>query len=173
MKVAVGSNNPLKKQAVQNTFSKVFGKVEVVMQSVDSGVPSQPKGDAVVTGARQRAERARASVSSADFGVGIESGLFDVFGVELEVQVCSIFEGAQHTIGTSPGFTYPASVLDQIAAGREIGQIMEQLSGIKRIGQKSGAVGYFSKGLVDRTHFTELCIIMALIPRMNSELYGL
>ena len=50
MKVAVGSNNPLKKQAVHNTFSKVFGKVEVVMQSVDSGVPSQPKGDAVVTG---------------------------------------------------------------------------------------------------------------------------
>ena len=154
MKVAVGSNNPLKKQAVHNTFSKVFGKVEVVMPSVDSGVPSQPKGDAVVTGARQRAERARASVSSADFGVGIESGLFDVFGVELEVQVCSIFEGAKHTIGTSPGFTYPISVLNQITAGREIGHIMEQLSGIKRIGQKSGAVGYLSKGLIDRTYFT-------------------
>jgi inosine/xanthosine triphosphatase len=173
MKVAVGSNNPVKKQAVYNTFSKVFGKVEVVMRSIDSGVPSQPKGYAVVTGARQRAERARASVSSADFGVGIESGLFDVFGVELDVQVCSIFDGAQHTIGTSPGFTYPPSVLGQIAVGREVGQIMEQLSGIKRIGQKDGAVGYFSKGLVDRTHFTELCVIMALIPRMNNELYGL
>jgi non-canonical (house-cleaning) NTP pyrophosphatase len=50
---------------------------------------------------------------------------------------------------------------------------MEQLSGIKRIGQKSGAVGYLSKGLIDRTYFTELCVIMALIARMNSELYGL
>jgi inosine/xanthosine triphosphatase len=173
MKVAVGSNNPVKKQAVYNTFSKVFGTVEVVMRSIDSGVPSQPKGYAVLTGARKRAERARASVSSADFGVGIESGLFDVFGVELDVQVCSIFDGVQHTIGTSPGFTYPASVLDKIAAGREVGQIMEQLSGVKRIGQKGGAVGYFSRGLVDRTHFTELCVIMALIPRMNNELYGL
>jgi non-canonical (house-cleaning) NTP pyrophosphatase len=48
MKVAVGSNNPVKKQAVHNTFSKVFGKVEVIMRSVDSGVPSQPRGDAVV-----------------------------------------------------------------------------------------------------------------------------
>ena len=64
MKVAVGSNNPVKKQAVHNTFSKVFGDVEVIMRSVDSGVPSQPKGYAVVTGARQRAERARASVST-------------------------------------------------------------------------------------------------------------
>jgi len=172
MKVAVGSNNPVKKQAVYNTFSKVFGRVEVVMRSVDSGVPSQPKGYAVVSGTRQRAERARAYVSNADFGVGIESGLFDVFGVKIDVQVCSIFDGARHTIGTSPGFTYPASVLDQIAAGQEVGQILEQLSGIRRIGQKSGAVGYLSKGLVDRTHFTELCVIMALIPRMNSELYG-
>jgi inosine/xanthosine triphosphatase len=173
MKVAVGSNNPVKKQAVHNTFSKVFGEVEVIMRRVDSGVPSQPRGDAVVAGARQRAERVRACVSNVDFGVGIESGLFDVFGVELDIQVCSVFDGAQHTIGTSPGFTYPISVLNQITAGQEVGHIMGQLSGIKRIGQKSGAVGYLSKGLIDRTYFTELCVIMALIPRMNSELYGL
>jgi len=43
VKVAVDSNNPLKKQAVHNTFSNVFRGVEVVMQSVDSGVPSQPR----------------------------------------------------------------------------------------------------------------------------------
>ncbi len=67
------------------------------MHSVDSGVPSQPNGYDVVIGARQRAERSRASVSDAHFGVGIESGLFDVFGVELDVQVCSIFDGVRHT----------------------------------------------------------------------------
>jgi Uncharacterized conserved protein len=54
MKVAVGSNNPVKKQAAHNTFSKVFGEVEVIMRRVDSGVPSQPRGDAVVAGARPR-----------------------------------------------------------------------------------------------------------------------
>jgi inosine/xanthosine triphosphatase len=173
VKVAVGSHNPLKKQAVYNTFTRVFGAIEVVMRGVDSGVPSQPKGYDVVMGARLRAERSCASVSDAHFGVGIESGLFDIFGAELDVQVCSIFDGARHTVGTSPGFAYPAKVLDQIAAGREVGHIMEELSGIKRIGQKTGAVGYLSKGLIERTHFTELCVIMALIPRMNSELYGL
>jgi non-canonical (house-cleaning) NTP pyrophosphatase len=61
MKVAVGSNNPLKEQAVQNTFSKVFRGVKVVTQSVDSGVSSQPKGDAVVTGAPP-ASRARSCI---------------------------------------------------------------------------------------------------------------
>ncbi|MGZ4947406.1 MAG: hypothetical protein ACXV5N_13705 [Halobacteriota archaeon] len=52
------------------------------------------------------------------------------------MQVCSIFEGAPHTIGTSPGFPYLASVLDKIAAGREVGQILEQSSGIKRIDKR-------------------------------------
>ncbi len=126
-----------------------------------------------MTDARQRAERSRASISDAHFGVGIESGLFDVFGVELDVLVCSIFDGTRHTIGNSPGFTYAARVLDQIAAGREVGHIMEELPEIKRIGQKTGAVGYPSNDLVERTHFTVLCVIMALIPRMNSELYSL
>ena len=147
MKVAVGSNNPVKKQAVHNTFSKVFGDVEVIMRSVDSGVPSQPRGDAVVGGARQRAERAHAGFSNVDFSVGIESGLFDVFGVELGIQVCSVFDGARHTIGTSPGFTYPISVLNQIAAGREVGHIMEQLSGIKRIRTKEWRSWLSIKGI--------------------------
>jgi inosine/xanthosine triphosphatase len=162
VKVAVGSRNPLKKQAAYNTFSRVFRQVEVVMSAVNSGVPAQLKGYDIVIGARQRAERSHKSVPDAHFGVGIESGLFDVFDEKLDVQVCSIFDGARHIIGASPGFTYPASVLNQIAAGRETGHIMEQLSG--------SAVGYLSKGLIDRTHFTELCIIMALIPRLNSEL---
>jgi inosine/xanthosine triphosphatase len=80
--------------------------------------------------------------------------------------------GAAHD-RTSPGFTYPISVLNQITVGREVGRIMERLSGIKCIGQKSGAAGYFSKGLIDRTYFTKLFVIMALIPRMNGELYGI
>jgi non-canonical (house-cleaning) NTP pyrophosphatase len=43
VKVVVGSRNPLKKQAVYNTFSRVFGEVEVIMRRVDSGVPLNRK----------------------------------------------------------------------------------------------------------------------------------
>ena len=50
---------------------------------------------------------------------------------------------------------------------------MEELSGVVGIGKKMGAIGYLSKGLIDRTHFTELCVIMALIPRINPKLYEL
>ncbi len=173
MRVVVGSSNPAKKEAVSNVFSRVFDGVEVTMQRVDSGVPAQPKDDDLVRGARPRAERSLTLIKNAQFGVGIESGLFSLFGVTLDIQVCSIFDGTRHTSGTSPGFTYPPRVLEEIADGREVGHIMADLSGIPRIGQKIGAVGYLSKGLIDRTRFTELCVIMALIPRINKELYEL
>ncbi len=68
----------------------------------------QPNADAIVTGARQVA-KALAFCFNVDFRVGIESGLFNVFGVELEIRVCLIFDGGVTTIGTSPRFTYPAS----------------------------------------------------------------
>ncbi len=173
MRVAVGSSNPVKNEAVLNVFSRVFSSVEVITQKVDSGVPAQPRDEEVVLGARQRAERSLALIKNAQFGVGIESGLFHLYGATLDIQVCSIFDGVRHTSGTSPGFTYPPGVLNEIAAGREVGHIMADISGIPQIGRKVGAVGYLSKGLIDRTHFTELCVIMALIPRINKDLYEL
>ncbi len=173
MRVAIGSSNPVKKEAVSNVFSRVFDAVEVIMQRVDSGVPPQPRDDEVVLGARLRAERSLALIKNTQLGIGVESGLFSFFGVTLDIQVCAIFDGTRHTIGASPGFAYPPRVLEEVAAGREVGDIMAEFSGIPRLGQKIGAVGYLSKGLIDRTRFTELCIIMALIPRINEDLYEL
>ena len=143
------------------------------MVEVKSGVPAQPFGHDVMTGAKHRAERAFMLLKDADLGVGIESGLFDFCGVLLDVQICSIFDGSVHTVGASPGFGYPGAVLEGIRKGREVGSIMEELSGVEGIGRKMGAIGYLSKSLIDRTHFTELCVIMALIPRINPELYEL
>jgi non-canonical (house-cleaning) NTP pyrophosphatase len=64
-----------------------------------------------------------------DISVGIESGLFVVFGVELDIQVCSVFDGP----GTRSDFSQipcPMSVLNQITAERKIGHIKEWLFGI-------------------------------------------
>jgi len=41
MRVAVGSENPVKVSAVEEVFSEVFGSVEVIPVSVDSGVSPQ------------------------------------------------------------------------------------------------------------------------------------
>ena len=49
MKVAVGSANPVKIQAVREVFQEVFGeKVEITSVKVDSGVPTQPFKDCLL-----------------------------------------------------------------------------------------------------------------------------
>jgi len=118
VRVSVGTKNPLKMRAVKNIFAQVYDMVEVLMANVESAVPEQPFGHDVITGARHRGERAFALLKDADFGVGIESGLFDFCGVLLDVQICSIFDGSVHTTGVSPGFSYPKVVLEGVEGGK-------------------------------------------------------
>jgi non-canonical (house-cleaning) NTP pyrophosphatase len=48
---------------------------------------------------------------------------------------------------------------------------MDQVTGVEKLGQKTGAVSYLSRGLLDRTENTEQCVLMAMIPRMNEGVY--
>ncbi len=54
-KVLVGSQNPVKVEAVREAFACYFGPVEVVGLSVESGVPAQPVNDDTLAGAKNRA----------------------------------------------------------------------------------------------------------------------
>ncbi|MFX1362704.1 MAG: DUF84 family protein, partial [Promethearchaeota archaeon] len=53
----------------------------------------------------------------------------------------------------------------------EIGEAMENLTGIKDIGKRKGAVGHLTQGILLRKELTEQSILMAMIPRINRELY--
>jgi len=58
-----------------------------------------------------------------------------------------------------------------LGEGIEVGTAMDQLTGVEELGQKQGAIGYFSKGHLDRTSLTEQAVLMALLPRVNQRLY--
>ncbi|MCD1295361.1 inosine/xanthosine triphosphatase [Methanocella sp. CWC-04] len=170
MRIAVGTNNPVKVNAAENVFSSVFGDVTVDGINVPSGVPSQPFGNDTVKGAMNRAKNAYES-GRYDYGVGIEAGLFDIEGYVIDVQYCAIFDGQWTTIGCGSGFEYPSLVLDEVLSGKEVGEVMSKFTGIDDLGKKMGAIGYLSNGMLDRTRLTEQSVFMALIPRMNKELY--
>ena len=55
MKILVGSKNPVKIEAVEETFLKYFKKVEVIGIEVDSNVPNQPINEETFEGAENRA----------------------------------------------------------------------------------------------------------------------
>lgn len=172
MKVAVGSTNPVKVKAVENVFRIVYGEAEVEGVKAMSGVPSQPFGEETIIGAINRAKSAYAT-AKLDMGVGIEAGLFRVNEFTLDVQYCAIYDGSWLTVGCGSGFEYPPLVLDEVLAGNEVGDVMSRVAGVENLGEKEGAIGFLSHGMLTRTQLTEQSVLMALIPRLNPGLYRL
>jgi inosine/xanthosine triphosphatase len=173
MKVAVGTHNPVKIRATNNIIIKFYPKTKVLGVKVESGVPDQPIGlEQTIQGAINRAKNS--FDEEFDLSVGIESGLLktphSITGY-LDLQWCAIYDGEKNTLGVSAGFEYPPKVIGEVIAGKEVGDVMDNLTGVDKLGQKTGAVSYLSKGMLDRTGNTEQCVLMAMIPRLNPEIY--
>lgn len=173
MMVKVGSRNPVKIQATRNVLEKIYDDLEVHPANVDSGVSDQPIGLVqTIKGAVNRSKGAY--LQDCDLGVGIESGLLKtphtITGY-VDLQWCAIYDGEKITLGVSAGFEYPPMVVEEVLKGKEVGDVMDQLTGVDDLGEKMGAVSYLSKGMLDRTGNTEQCLLMAMIPRMNEKVY--
>jgi inosine/xanthosine triphosphatase len=173
MKVVVGSKNPVKMKATRNVLKQIYSEVEVQAKNTDSEVPDQPIGlETTINGAINRAKNVY--TQEFDLSVGIESGLLEtphsITGY-LDLQWCAIYDGDKTTLGVSAGFEYPPLVIKNVMKGMEVGDVMDRVTGIDRLGEKKGAVSHLSKGLLDRTSNTEQCVLMAMIPRMNQKLY--
>ena len=168
IKVVVGTSNSLKVQAVKEAFSKAFNeKVEVEKRSVKSGVPAQPFGDDVFKGAINRA-KACIEKGEADFYVGIEGGIIEKLGkVMTFAAVCIIDSKGRMSIGTSGHFPLPKEVVGLVRRGKELGEAMDVLVGKEGIKYKEGAIGIFSKGMIDRKALYVHAIILTLIPFLS------
>ncbi len=173
MKVVVGSKNPVKLNATRNVLKKIYNDLEIKPSEVDSEVPDQPFGlDETINGAINRAKNA--FTDWADLSVGIESGLMETPNTitgYIDLQWCAIFDGDRVTIGVSSGFEYPPMVINEVLNGFEVGDIMDKITGVENLGQKKGAVSRLSEDMLDRTENTEQCVLTAMIPRMNEEMY--
>ncbi len=174
MKVAAGTKNPAKLKGIEAAFRKFFDDVEVVPFEVDPDVPPQPFNDDTIRGAINRAKKAFRDGFS--FSVGVEAGLFkNEFALSgyLDFQVACVYNGEKFTIGFGPGFEYPKRVIKEVLSGKEVGKVMEKITGIRELGKKFGAIGYLTNKAVKRENLTEIAVTMALIPWINSELYEL
>lgn len=173
VRVAVGSDNPVKVEATKIAVQRLFGECEVRGFAVRTGVPEQPFEAQTWEGATARAREALAAWPEADFGVGLEAGLFDTQGHLLDVQACVVADRAGRlSFGSGPGFAHPPAVAEQTRAGRTVGDALGELAGEPDIGRKQGAVGWLSRGHVTRTALTEPAVLMAFLPRLRPELYG-
>ena len=176
MKVLVGSENPVKVEAVREAFSKYFDDVEVLGLKVNSMVPDQPIGKETFLGAENRALALTVIDNerklNCDFFVGLESGIIHLyskwftFGV-----VCIIDKSRRESFGTSIMFELPEFIVKQLLKRVELGDVMDEIIGEKNTKQKGGAVGFFTKGVINREKLYVDGIISALIPLLNEDLF--
>ena len=176
MEVLVGSENPVKIEAAKEVFSKYFGRVRVTGIEVSSKVSAQPIDEEAFEGAKNRAlelkKRNEEKNLGADFFVGIEGGITKLYSKWFASGVGCIIDSQGRTgYGASPYFGLPESIIDQLLSGSELGEVMEKVSGKDNIRQREGAIGFLSKGMMDRKNLYIHSLIVALVPFLNKDLY--
>ena len=165
--IVVGSTNHVKVEAVREVMEKVFGDVRVTGMNVDSGVPDQPFEEQTRQGA---INRARAALGDHDMAVGIEAGVFEKEEGLYDIQFCAIVDrSGRITVGTGSGFMYPPAVGELVRKGQTVGEAMKAVFEQPDIGKGQGAIGYLSRGLLDRKALTEQSVIAAMVPRLNDS----
>ena len=175
MIIAVGTKNPAKVEGIRIAFTRYFP--DVTIKTVDSGsvTTAQPFGlDQMTQGAISRAKFALSKLGG-DFGVGVEAGIFRMGDAYFDHQQAAIVDSSgKVSLGHSAGYPLPTKEVEAlINTGRELERYAESLSGVSEIGDKGGLVHHLTKGVMTRTDLTEQCVLMALIPWLHKDAYGL
>ncbi len=174
LKVAVGSRNPVKVGAVKNAFEKVFGlDVKVIGVSVPSNVSDMPMNfEEMFEGAKNRAKRARKELD-ADFGVGLEGGFEDEkIGTFLSGFTAIVDKKGTWGYAKGSGLLMPKEIVKEVREqGKELGEVMDKIRGLKNTKQHEGCVGFMTDNLIPRQKAFEKTIIYALSRFTKKEIF--
>ncbi|MCU7496481.1 MAG: inosine/xanthosine triphosphatase [Ignavibacteria bacterium] len=176
MLVLVGSANPVKVNAVRDSFSRYFEGVEVKGYATASKVPDQPFGEETFTGAKNRVlgllEVNSRENLNADYFVGIEGGVLSYFSRWFGFGVmCIMDKNGKTGFGTSPHFELPQVVMEELHNGKELGIVMDELTGKMNTKYHNGAIGFFTNGVMDRKDLYVHGMTVALAPFLHRELF--
>lgn len=168
--VAVGSQNPAKISAVKEVFQAFFD-VKIVSLAIDPGVSHQPFNEETFLGAQNRAKRAL-EASAAEYGVGIEGGIIELNGRWYNLgYVVIINSSGEIGTGSSGWFECPEIILKKIRMGRELAEVMDEVSGMTDSRTELGAIGFLTKNHITRKDLYVQGVHMALLPFINRTLY--
>lgn len=176
MKVLIGSQNPVKIDAVRDAFSRYFMDVETISINVNSGVPEQPVEEDTFKGAENRVMELRRINEEenigADIFVGIEGGIKKCYSRWFSFgAICVMDKNGRTGFGTSPHFQIPDDVKDELLKGVELGTIIDKLAGDDNTKQRDGSIGFFTKGRMGRKDLYVPGIVVAMVPFLNENIF--
>ncbi len=170
MLIQAGSENPTKLKGTKKALQKVFGSKFILKGGKEnSGVSAHPFNKETFKGAKTRAKNAWKK-AKCDYSLGIESGLFFLNKLYIDITVCCVYDGKECTYGTGMGFVLPEKIARKIREkDSDLTKAIEEMTGIKKIGRKQGALGWFSAGMMHRSEQIEAAVACAFIPRIAKE----
>jgi inosine/xanthosine triphosphatase len=182
-RVAVGTTNEPKLEAVRQALAPFAPGVRVEGRGVESGVPEQPVGwDAIVAGARNRAQRAASD--GCELSIGIEDGLValptgDGDARHVNVGCAAVLQGTAFSLGFTSGFAYPPACVGPALEGDEgIGPVFDRFWRERRgesdgapSGRSVGNIGKLSGGVLPRSEYARHAVLCALLPLLQPDLY--
>jgi inosine/xanthosine triphosphatase len=172
-KVAVGSTNPVKVKAAENVMRRIYGNVEIISVDVASNVSHTPLTDEeCAEGAIYRAKEAIRK-AEADLGVGLEGGVAKRAGRYFLTGWCAVVDvGGDMALGCGGGIELPEVIVREVLSGKELGDVMDEVTGISGTKRKMGAVGILTNGLTSRQESWEFTLLYAMARKLSAELYS-
>ena len=186
--IALGSDRAAKIMAVRASVARVaavdpdWANVNVVARRVETSAPAMPLTDwQLMEGARERALAVRDSLRSrrleADIYVGLEGGFHSIsIGGEWHTFLrgwAYATDGERSAFGGAPSISVPAEIVKSVVQGRrELGVVIDEVTGGRDIKSKQGAWGVLSRDLVTRSMSFELALIAAFAPFYNPKFYS-
>lgn len=190
MLVGIGSKNRAKIGACKKAFNSLQSRFKAELPqpiqfkslSTKTTVPEMPLlTEDLMKGSLQRAlfvyEELRELNLSPQFSIGLEGGVFrasnngDQPHSFLQNWVY-VFDGKHGYFGCSPGLTLPEAISKPLfEEGKELAEVIDQVSGQDDTRSKNGAFGILTRDLLTRSKSFETAIINAMVPFLNKTYY--
>lgn len=173
MKLLIGTTNKTKINGALEAFKEYYNNVSIEGISVSSEVSEQPLNEEIYLGARNRVnnliEYSNKNKIKADYYLGIESGIMNLYGKYIIINIAIIKDNNGHeSIGTSSGFPVPDKYVQEII-NTDLGKVIDNIYKENNIRTNKGTISFLTKDKINRTILTKEAFIMALTKFVNND----
>jgi inosine/xanthosine triphosphatase len=170
MRIAVGSTNPVKFNAVKQVLSVVYADAIFEAIGSESGVRAQPWGDEETRRGAWNRARVALQVAQSDLGIGLEGGVQETeFGLMTCAWCVIVGQDGLIGVGGSACTLLPEPIAEAVRRGLELGVAMDRLTGQQDSKYGLGAIGLLTNGLSSRQEAYVALIKMAMSPFVRGE----
>lgn len=173
-KIAIGTKNPVKIQAVEEAFMRVWPEREFdfIGVEVTSGVPDQPMSDEEsIIGATNRARHAM-KIEQADFGVGLEGGIQKIGNQYFDCGWIVVLDTkGNRGVGSSIKMEVPPKMIKLINEGIELGKVVDIVFDVEDSKHSQGHFGLMTGDAITRKEGYRDGVIAALAAFINPGVF--